>query len=285
MTKRSGLGRGLEALIPANENQAAGPGPLEIPIHSIQPNPFQPRTHLDPESLADLILSIREHGIIQPLLVRPDPSGAGYILIAGERRWRAAQSAGLQMVPVVVRDADERTQLELALIENIQRADLSPLETAEAYRQLVEDFKLSHEEVAHRVGKSRTAVTNTLRLLKLPQTVLDALAEGKISEGHARALLALNTTASQSAALNTILIKELNVRQTEELARKLNGQRAAVSKPRAPISAEIESLEERLRGQLGTKVNLHYGPKGGTLVIHYFSDEELNSIVTQILKE
>jgi ParB family transcriptional regulator, chromosome partitioning protein len=285
MAKRSGLGRGLDALIPAGDLAPVVMGTMEVPILSIQPNPFQPRTRQDPQTLADLVNSIREHGIIQPLLVRPDTNGKGYVLIAGERRWRAAQSAGLQLVPVIVREADNRTQLELALIENIQREDLSPLETAEAYRQLVDEFKLSHDEVARRVGKSRTAVTNTIRLLKLPQTVQSALAEGKISEGHARALLALTSTASQLAALNSILIKELNVRQTEELARKLNGERVASAKPRTPQSPEIQSLEERLRGQLGTKVSLHYTPKGGTLVIHYFSDEELNSIIAQILKE
>jgi ParB family transcriptional regulator, chromosome partitioning protein len=285
MAKRSGLGRGLDAIIPAGDPQTAPSGTAEIPTLSIQPNPYQPRTRLDPQALAELVNSIREHGIIQPLLVRPDETGTGYVLIAGERRWRAAQAAGLQMVPVVIRDANDQTQLELALIENLQREDLSPLEAAEAYRQLVEVFKLSHDEVARRVGKSRTAVTNTIRLLKLPQTVQSALAEGKISEGHARALLALNTTAAQLAALNTILIKELNVRQTEELARKLNGERAAAARPKTPVSPEIQSLEERLRGQLGTKVNLHYTPRGGTLVIHYFSDEELNSIIAQILRE
>jgi ParB family chromosome partitioning protein len=285
MAKRSGLGRGLEALIPANEPEPTGAGPLEVDPQSIQPNPFQPRTRQDPEALAELITSISEHGVIQPLLVRPDPAGNGYILIAGERRWRAAQAVGLQKVPVIVREADEQTQLELALIENIQRADLTPLETAEAYRQLTEDFKLSHEEVARQVGKSRTAVTNTLRLLKLPQTAQAALAEGKITEGHARALLALATTAAQLAALNAILKNDLNVRQTEELVRKLNGQRAAAVKTKPDVAPEIRSLEERLREGLGTRVSLHHGPKGGTVVIHYYSDEELNTIIAQILKE
>jgi ParB family chromosome partitioning protein len=275
----------LEALIPAGEPEFSGPAPYEVAIQAIQPNPLQPRSRQDPDALADLVDSIREHGIIQPLLVRPDPAGNGYFLIAGERRWRAAQKAGLQRVPVVVREANDQAQLELALIENIQRSDLSPLETAEAYRQLIEDFKLSHEEVARKVGKSRTAVTNTLRLLKLPQTVQAALADGKISEGHARALLALSTHAAQLAALNTILIKDLNVRQTEELVRKLNGQRVVSSRQKAAVSPEIRSIEERLRDGLGTKVNLHHGPKGGTLVIHYYSDEELTTLISQILKD
>ena len=284
MVKRSGLGRGLEALIPGGENSPAVASSTAVPVADIRPNPRQPRSGQDPEAFADLVESIREHGVLQPLLVRPDPAG-GYVLIAGERRWRAAQAAGLQMVPAVVREADDRDQLELALIENIQRADLTPLETAEAYRQLVEDFNLSQDEVARRVSKSRAAVANTLRLLKLPKTVQDALNSGKISEGHARALLGLASTASQLAALNTVIKNELNVRQTEELVRKLSGQKAPPRKPEHPVPVEIKALEEKLSLQFGTRVNLHHGPKGGTLVIHYYSDEELDALISQITGE
>lgn len=284
MVKRSGLGRGLEALIPGGENSPEVASSTAISVDEIQPNPHQPRSVQDPEAMADLIESIREHGVLQPLLVRPNPEG-GYVLIAGERRWRAAQAAGLQMVPAVIREADDRNQLELALIENIQRADLSPLETAEAYRQLVEDFNLSQDDVARRVSKSRAAVANTLRLLKLPKTVQDALSAGKISEGHARALLGLTSTASQLAALNTVLKNELNVRQTEELVRKLSGQKAAPHRSEHSVPAEIKALEEKLALQFGTRVNLHYGPKGGTLVIHYYSDEELDALISQITGE
>lgn len=285
MPKHAGLGRGLEALIPGGSEQPPASGPVEILITDIQPNPLQPRTHHSPETLRELADSIREHGVLQPLLVRPAPQSGGYILIAGERRWRAARAAGLEKVPAVVRDAGELEQLQLALIENIQREDLSPLETAEAYRQLTEVFNLSQEDVASQVGKSRSAVTNTLRLLKLPSTVQSALEEEKISEGHARALLGLNTTAAQLAALAAVVKNDLNVRQTEELVRKLNGQKPAAPGAKETASPEIRSLEERLRNQLGTKVHLTHGQRGGTLVIHYFSDEELNALVAQILRE
>ncbi|NPV78181.1 MAG: ParB/RepB/Spo0J family partition protein, partial [Anaerolineae bacterium] len=191
---------------------------------------------------------------------------------------------GLDTVPVLVRQATDREMLELALVENIQRSDLTPLETAEAYRQLSEDFQLSHEEIAARVGKSRVSVTNTLRLLKLPEPVLSALANNQITEGHARALLALNTAQAQAAALQTILQHNLTVRQTEELVHKLSGERPLSPPPIEP-APEIKELEERLRQSLGTKVTLRRGRKGGTMIIHYYSDEELNSLIRQITGE
>jgi len=260
-------------------------GVSRIPVEKIAANPRQPRAQLDPQELDELTSSIREFGIIQPLIVRHDPENDLYVLIAGERRWRAAQLAGLETVPVIVRQASDREQLELALIENVQRADLTPLETAEAYRQLTEDFNLSQDEVADRVGKSRVSVTNTLRLLKLPKTVQAALTEGKISEGHARALLGLNTTQAQLAALAAVLAKELNVRQTEDLVRRLNGQRPVPAPAKDGQKPEVRALEERLREYLGTRVHLHHGSKGGTLVIHYYSDEELNTLIAQIMNE
>jgi ParB family chromosome partitioning protein len=189
----------------------------------------------------------------------------------------------LVTVPAVVREATPEQQLEWALIENVQRADLSPLEMAEAYQHLVEDFNLSQETVADRVGKSRVSVTNTLRLLKLPKTIQTALSEGKITEGHARALLGLKTTQAQLAALQSILKANLNVRQTEELVRRLSGERVVESHREREKEPEIRELEDRLRGQLGTRVDLRHGKKGGSLVIHYYSNEELDAIVAQIL--
>ncbi len=250
----------------------------------IIPNPMQPRERMPEENLLELAQSIKEHGILQPLIVTHDEMTGQYTLIAGERRLRAAKIAGLDSVPVIVRTATNRERLELALIENVQRSDLSPLETAEAFRQLAEEFKLSHDEIAARVGKSRVAVTNTLRLLKLPAQVQEALAEGKITEGHARALLALNSTQSQLAVLQTILNQDLNVRQVEELVRKYSGQKP--EKPaEKPADPEIKAIEERLQDYLGTKVSLRHGAKGGTLTIHYYSDEELTDLLSQIMHD
>ena len=283
MPRRPGLGRGLEALIPESE-QPSLTGTSYIPQNRIVSNPRQPRSKIDPQELAELSASIKEHGMLQPLLVSFDNLSGNYTLIAGERRLQAARQAGLETVPAIVREVNEQQRLELALIENLQRADLTPLEAAEAYRQLVEEFSLSHEDVADRVGKSRAAVSNTLRLLKLPLAVKQALADGRITEGHARALLALPTPEAQGAALRTILKQELNVRQTEELVRKLSGVRP-VHTSRANPSPEITALEERLRSRLGTKVKLNRSRKGGTLVIHFYSDEELDALLETLLRE
>jgi ParB family chromosome partitioning protein len=257
---------------------------MEIPVNAIAPNPRQPRGNLDPTELAELATSIQEHGILQPLIITQSNLPDQFTLIAGERRLIAAKQAGLKTVPVIVRDSSEQERLELALIENVQRADLSPLETAQAYQQLSDEFNLSHGEIARRVGKSRVAITNTLRLLKLPPSVQEALAEGKISEGHARALLALSSKQAQAAALQTILDKGLNVRQTEELVRRLSGEKPA-KKPKPQISPEIKEIEERLRSSLGTRVSLKHGKKGGTITIHYYSDEELDDLIQRFSEE
>jgi ParB family transcriptional regulator, chromosome partitioning protein len=280
MAYKGGLGRGLDAIIPAGNETKTGSD--SIPIKSIIPNPRQPRTVMMEEGLQELADSIRQHGILQPLIVTKD-SADQYILIAGERRWRAAQLAGLDFVPVILREANDRDRLELALIENVQRADLMPLETAEAYRQLAEDFNLTHEEIAQQVSKSRTAVTNTLRLLKLPESVQHALLTGEITEGHARALLGLSTPQSQTAVLQMILHNGLNVRQTEDLVKKCSGEKPPVkTKPEPPV--EVKEIEERLRAHLGTRVTVNHGKKGGSLVIYYYSNEELNSVIDSILK-
>ncbi len=284
MPHKSGLGRGLGALIPGGENVPTENGVLLIPVDLISPNPRQPRSTSHPLELDELTASVREHGVLQPLIVTPGDLAGRYVLIAGERRLQAARQAGLSSVPVIVRQATDQQRLELAIIENVQRFDLSPLEEAEAYRQLAEDFGLSHEQIAGRVGKSRVAVTNTLRLLKLPDAVKNALIEGRIAEGHARSLLALPTAQSQTAALRTVVANGLNVRQTEELVRRLSGEKPA-QKPKSVVQPEVAALEERLRASLGTKVTLRSGRKGGTLTIRYYSNEELDALMSRLLKE
>lgn len=284
MARKGGLGKGLDALIPGEFSSETGSSEKLAPISLIIPNPLQPREKMAEENLLELAQSIKEHGILQPLIVTHDELTGQYTLIAGERRLRAAKLAGLEAVPVIIRTATNRERLELALIENVQRADLSPLETAEAYRQLADDFQLSHEEISARVGKSRVSVTNTLRLLKLPAPILAALTEDKITEGHARALLALVSSQAQLAVLQTIINHELNVRQTEELVRKYGGQKPE-KPPEKNIDPEIKAIEEKLQDRLGTKVVLHHGEKGGTLTIHYYSDEELTGLLSQLLND
>jgi ParB family chromosome partitioning protein len=283
MTKKRGLGKGLDALIPSGEALSGdASGVQQISIENVQPNPRQPRVEIDADELSSLSNSIKEHGVLQPIVVLPEDRKGIFTLIAGERRLRAAKQAGLDAIPAIVRDVNERQQLELALIENLQRSDLNPLEAAEGYRQLIDDFDLSHDEIAHRIGKSRTAVTNTIRLLKLSAAVRSALQAGKISEGHARALLTLSSAQAQAAALQTVLSRELNVRQTEELVRKLSGERKS-KKPKSQQSPEEKALEDQLREALGTKVTLRRGVKGGSIVLRFYSDEELNTLVDQLL--
>jgi ParB family transcriptional regulator, chromosome partitioning protein len=294
MPAKSGLGRGLDALIPSNTFQPETlpgssneifSGVLHVPLAQIRPNPRQPRTHFDPAALDDLAASIKEHGVIQPLIVSQDSATAGYILIAGERRLQASQLAGLAEVPVIVRQTTDQQKLELALIENIQRADLNPLEEANAFQQLVDEFHLSHEEIALRVGKSRVAVTNTLRLLKLAAPVQQALVDGRVTEGHARALLSLSTPQAQAAALQTVITQNLTVRQTEELVRKLAGEKPA-SMPKPGPSPDVLALEERLRATLGAEVSLKAGKNGkSSLTMYFYSQEELNAILERLLDE
>ena len=284
MAKRSGLGKGLEALIPGEFNLPVTPAELFVPITMIVPNPSQPRESMNLEALEDLANSIREHGILQPLVVTLESHTGIYTLIAGERRLRAAQLVGLEKVPVIVRTASDQERLELALIENVQRSDLSPLETGAAYHRLATEFNLSHEEISRRVGKNRVTVTNTLRLLLLPEKVKASLSNGEITEGHARAILGLQTEQSQLAALHTITTNALNVRQTEELVRRLSGVKPPQvnQKQVDPITKEIE---DQLRNKLGTKVSLKHTENGGTLTIHYYSNEELTQLLKVILKD
>ncbi len=279
MTTRRGLGKGLGALIPEAEEPAGGLA--QVPVATITPNPMQPRTTFDPNALAELAASVKEHGLIQPLIVTQQ-GPERYQLIAGERRWQAARMAGLATVPVIVKEATPQEALELALVENIQRADLNPLEEATAYRQLVDEFGLTQEQVAERVGKSRVAVTNTMRLLRLPPEVRQALADGSISEGHARALLALPSEEEQVLGLKAVVHRALSVRQTEELVRRLLTE--PQPKDKEPVSPETQALEEDFREMLGTKVNLYRNRKGkGRLVVHFYSEEELQAIYDVIV--
>jgi len=283
MAKTTGLGKGLGALIPGwqgDENidtaESNGQIPM-IPINQIRPNPHQPRKTFNQENLMELANSIREHGIIQPLVVISDGPNR-YTLIAGERRLRAAKIAGLKEVPAVVRTATEQEQLEFAIIENVQREDLNPMERARAFQRLIDDFSLSHDEVAQRVGKSRVTVTNTLRLLNLPLSVQQAVLGGNLSEGHARALLALPNPRAMENAMETVVSLGLNVRQTELLVNKTLG-RGPAKTSQLQRTPELESLENELRQHFNTKVNLVKSKNGGSITLFFYSDEELNAIV------
>jgi ParB family chromosome partitioning protein len=283
MSKRSGLGKGLDALIPTGQpaSKRDGSGVTQVALDLIQRNPRQPREKFDIEELENLAASIREHGVIQPLIVSPGKSGI-YILIAGERRLQASRKAGLKTVPVVIRHATDQQLLELALIENVQRADLNPIEEAEAYQHLSKEFKLSHDAIAERVGKSRVAVTNTIRLLDASAAVKQALVDGQISEGHARAMLRLPTANQQEELLKKVINNNLNVRQTEELAGKYAGQKPA-SKKKTNKSADVIDVERRLRSSLGTQVSLnHKKSGGGTVTIYYYSNEELDTLLEKL---
>lgn len=285
--RKGGLGRGLGSLIPTGSGNERSSGPLIVPILSIEPNPYQPRAVVDSQKLQVLADSVRQHGIIQPLVVREVGPGR-YVLIAGERRWRAAQLAGLEEAPVVVKEAAPRAQLELALVENVVRADLSPLEEAAAYRQLIEEFGLTQADVAERVGRSRVSVTNTLRLLTAPEAVQAALNSGHITEGHARALLGLPTGADQVAMLEPMIIKNWTVRQTEDAVRKWlamqNQQPVVVNRPR---DIDTARLEDRFRSVLGTRVALKREAQGGpgSITIHFHSDDELQGLYERIVGE
>ncbi len=275
-TKRPALGRGLDALFSTGERPARSEGARSVPTSQIAPNPRQPRTVLDEAKLAELAESIRVHGLIQPLIVTE--TAEGFTLIAGERRWRAAQLAGLAEVPVVVKETTPQDMLELALIENVQRADLNAIEEAHAYRQLIDEFGLTQEAVAERVGKARSTVANLVRLLTLPEGIQAAVNDGRLSGAHARALLPLPTPEAQTAAMNQILRLELSVRQTETMVAGLLADQRPPPRPRRHLPPELAALQSRFEEALGTRVNIERGAKGGRVVIHFYSDEELNAI-------
>lgn len=272
---RRALGKGLAQLI----GEQADGGPSEAPIGSIRPNANQPRTHFDEAALEDLANSIREAGILQPIVVRPLTEGT-YEIIAGERRWRAAQIAGLRSVPILVRSAGRQDALEWALIENIQREDIAPLECAQAYKRLVDEFGLTQEEVADKVGKSRTAVANTLRLLRLPAKVQAGLGAGMITEGHARAILGAGSEGAQLALYDRIVRQGLSVRQVEE------GARNSMARPRSTKietrDPELGAVEEALSNRFGTPVKIRKSGKGGEVVLPFYSDDDLERLIEEL---
>ena len=301
MSRKTGLGRGLSALIPDNQqqestiqtNQQSIPDSkiLEISPDDIKANPNQPRTHFNEQDIEQLARSIKEHGILQPLLVSATKNGT-YQLIAGERRWRAAKIANLERVPVLVRETNPQEILELALIENIQRADLSALEEASAYQKLANDFQLTQQEIADRVGKSRTTITNTLRLLELPHEIQQSLNNNEITEGHARALLGLSDIGDMIQTLEVILSSNLNVRQTENIVKKQRLSKEPLSKiennsKKLEINLpDTKHISVTLQRLFGTKVTVQRANDGsGTLTIHFYSEEEYEGILSHLIEE
>jgi len=289
VARRSGLGRGLGALIPTEVANAteSGSSLLELPVGDVSPNNYQPRRHFDEESLASLASSVRELGVLQPILVRRRDDGS-YELIAGERRWRAAKRAGLQTVPAIVRQATDVATLEQALVENLHREDLNVLEEAAAYQQLIEDFNLTHDEVAVRVGKSRSAVSNALRLFQLPPSIQRLVAEGQLSAGHARALLGTPDRGFQESLAKRAVAEGLSVREVEDAVRErseLAGQLSSggASSARPPSGRQLRppgllELEDLLAGYLNTRVKVEMGAKRGRIVVDFATLEDLERI-------
>lgn len=277
MAKRKALGKGLSALIPetgrvSGESEAF----FQCPVEDIEPNPYQPRHNFHDGELEELAASIREKGILTPLLV--SKTDKGYRLIAGERRWRAAARAGLERVPVVVRETTPTEQLELALIENIHRRDLNPIEEALAYKRLIEDTSTTQEHLAKRLGRDRSTIANMLRLLKLPQGIQRDVLEERLTMGHARALAGLNDRKEQKRIRDLIIGRALSVRQTEDLIKKESKTRAARGEREREIDSYLRSMEESLKRSLGTKVLIRKRGKRGRIVIHFFSDDELGRL-------
>ncbi|MFP4362904.1 MAG: ParB/RepB/Spo0J family partition protein [Spirochaetia bacterium] len=291
MSKKA-LGKGINALFQEDssgtETEKKLHEVLQLPINKIAANPEQPRKAFQEEALQELADSIREKGIIQPIIAEATESGK-YLILAGERRYRAAQLAGLEAVPVIVKDISEKDRLEIALIENIQREDLTPIEEAMAYKHLVESSNLSQEEVAHHVGKKRSTITNSLRLLKLPQNMQQAIEDRKISAGHARAILSVKTEASQQQLFTRIVREGLSVRESERLAAAINSgpeKPAFESGDRAKqqLDPELQSFEQKLLDKLGTKISINGSLEKGKIEIHYFSGDDLQRIYELLIE-
>lgn len=281
MARRSGLGKGLGALIPTESTSTPSDGLIEIPVAAVEPNPYQPRAHFDEAALTSLAESIRVVGVIQPVLVRRKDEH-NYELIAGERRWRAARRAGLATIPAIVRDAENLGSLEQALVENLHRQDLNPLEEAAAYQQLIEDFGLTQEDAARRVGRSRSSVANLLRLFQLPPTVQKLVGEGSLSAGHAKALLGTPDRAYQEALAKRIVHDELSVREAERLVRE-RSELEGGGEERAPRPAPLRppgllELEELLSARLDTRVSVAMGTSKGKVTIEFANLEDLERI-------
>lgn len=276
---RNALGKGLEALIPGAATETMDgnrSATREIPMDRIRPNPFQPRSRFDEASLKELADSIRATGILQPVLLRRGPDG-GYQLVAGERRFRAAQHAGLEAIPAVIREVDDREMLELAIVENVQREDLNPIDEAKGYQTLATRLQLTHDQISSRVGKHRTAVTNALRLLGLPVEVQDMVSRGTLSAGHARALLGLDAPGDQLATARYVLSKGFSVRRTEALVNRKLRRRTARVKSVKPV--EISDMENKLQQRFATRVTIRAGRKGGSVEFEYYSREDLERLL------
>ncbi len=278
---RTALGRGLDALIP---NRTGREWLREIPLDNIIPNSNQPRHRFPEDALSELSESIRQHGVLQPLIVTSQDEAGKHQLIVGERRWQAAKLAGLETVPAIERESTPQSALEIALIENLQRQDLDPLEEAAAFERLIDEYGLTQEDVALRVGRSRPAIANALRLLRLPPAVKEAMLAGDVTEGHARALLGVSDPLIVSALLARIREHDLTVRQTEALVAEFRTDRKP-RQTRKRSSPEIEDLENRLRASLGTKVSIRQGRKASRIVIEYYSPEDLEALLERLLAQ
>lgn len=286
MQNRKALGKGLDSLIPPipiENPQQVSDGIRRINIDNIVPSPLQPRMIFDEESIKQLAISIKEKGIIQPLIVSKLGEGR-YELVAGERRLRASRLAGVDSVPVIVKDLDPQSHLEMSIVENVQREDLNPIEEANAYNELFEKFNLSHDEIAQKVGKSRTAVTNSVRLLKLPKVIQEDVSIGRMTAGHARALLGLKGIHEQLKLREEILKHTVTVRDVEKMVQLLDKpDRTVSSKTAQTLSAQLTHIVEKLRVALGAKVKLNPKGKGGTLTIEYYSTDDLNNIYKRLV--
>lgn len=275
---RKGLGKGLGALITSEESDNTGV--KELKINEIEPNSGQPRKHFNDEKLAQLAESIKQHGVVQPLIVQRD--GDTYKIVAGERRWRASRIAGLQTIPVIIRDLSSKQVMEIALIENLQREDLNPIEEAEAYEKLMDEYGMTQEEISVTVGKSRPAIANSVRLLTLQEKIKTKIIGGEISSGHARAVLSIEDDMVQLKAVEEIIKKGLNVRETELLVKRLANQKNI--KKKKTMDVEYQAIEERFREIFGTKVKIMNNKKNGKILIEYYSVDELDRIINMVEK-
>ncbi|MGM0689127.1 MAG: ParB/RepB/Spo0J family partition protein [Bacillota bacterium] len=285
MSEKRRLGRGLGALIPHTLTDSTDTS--EIALNSIEPNPYQPRRHFNEEKLKELAASIKEHGVLQAVVLSPSGEGGKYILVAGERRCRAARIAGLNTVPAVVKSFDKSSLLEIALIENLQREDLNPVEEAQAYKKLMHDYNYTQEELAQRLGRSRSSIANSIRLLSFSDEILEALAEGKITPGQARPLLSINDPKQQQLAAKKIIEGSLSSREAEKMAIRMNYKNNKIKDREEvitedPLHAEIQLQMQRA---LGTKVRLKQGKSGGTIEIFYYGEEDLERLIAKLLPE
>ena len=279
---KKGLGRGLDALISSANTLDEGRSIVEIRINEVEPNIEQPRKVFDQEKLETLAESIKEHGGVQPIIVRKE--GSRYIIVAGERRWRASKLAGLKTIPVIIKDLSTREVMEIALIENLQREDLNPIEEAEAYQKLMEEYEMTQEEVAKIVGKSRAAIANSVRLLTLTNEIKEMLLDGRITSGHARTLITIPDMERQNELAKEIVEKNLSVREIEKLAALENKKSTPRKKPISKNNIEVTNLEEKLRTAYGTKINLVRGKNKGKIVFEYYSNDEFDRIIDILLK-